>query len=404
MSEALISYACVLFALFGIACGARPPPAGGFISTQNTQFVLNGSPFLFDGFNSYWMMNVAAEPTERYKVSNVLRDAAAAGMSVCRTWAFADGGDKALQISPGVYDERVFQALDFVISEARRYGVHLILSLANNYKDFGGKSQYVQWARNAGVQIKDDDDFYTNPVVKGYYKNHVQKVLTRFNTFTGMTYKDDPTIMAWELINEPRCNADYSGNIVHGWVQEMAAYTKSLDGNHMLEIGMEGFYGDSVPEKKQINPGYQVGTDFIKSNLINEIDFATIHSYPDIWWVLSGQNDEAQLAFMQRWMDSHWSDSTQILKKPLVVAEFGKSKKDPGYSLGSRDSYLTAVYQNIYNAARSGGAVGGGLVWQIMAAGMDSYFDGYEIILPQDPSTTAVITTQSHQISALKHN
>ena len=35
--------------------------------------------------------------------------AAASRLSVCRTWAFNDGGTQALQISPGVYDERVFQ-------------------------------------------------------------------------------------------------------------------------------------------------------------------------------------------------------------------------------------------------------------------------------------------------------
>lgn len=71
----------------------------------------NGSPFFFNGFNSYWMMNVASDPNQRYKVSNVFRDAAAAGLTVCRTWAFSDGGSQALQISPGVYDERVFQVL-----------------------------------------------------------------------------------------------------------------------------------------------------------------------------------------------------------------------------------------------------------------------------------------------------
>lgn len=82
---------------------------GGFVTTNGAHFVLNRSSFLFNGFNSYWMMNVATEPTERHKVSEVFRDAAAAGLSVCRTWAFADGGNKALQTSPGVYDERVFQ-------------------------------------------------------------------------------------------------------------------------------------------------------------------------------------------------------------------------------------------------------------------------------------------------------
>ena len=66
------------------------------------------------------------------------------------------------------------QGLDFVVSEARRFNIFLILSFVNNYKDYGGRPQYVQWARNAGVQVNNDDDFYTHPVVKGYYRNHVQ--------------------------------------------------------------------------------------------------------------------------------------------------------------------------------------------------------------------------------------
>ncbi|KAI3863042.1 hypothetical protein MKW92_032445 [Papaver armeniacum] len=379
------------------------PRVSGFVTTKDTQFLLNGSPFLFNGFNSYWMMHVAADPTERYKISNVFRDASAAGLTVGRTWAFSDGSNQALdlQISPGVYDERVFQALDFVISEARRYGIRLIMSLVNNYNDYGGRPQYAQWAKSAGEQISSDDDFYTNPVLKEYYKNHVKKVLTRFNTITKVAYKDDPTIMAWELMNEPRCQADTSGKTVQGWVQEMATYTKSIDNKHLLEIGMEGFYGDSMPEKKQNNPGYQVGTDFISNNLIKEIDFATIHAYPDIW--LSGQNDYAQLGFVQKWMSSHWEDSKTILRKPLVFSEFGKSSKDPGYTLSARDEYLNAVYDIIDNLARSGGTIGGGLVWQIVAEGMESFYDGYEIVLSQNPTTAGLISGQSQKMRALSH-
>lgn len=76
------------------------PP--GFVQSKGTEFELNGSPFLFNGFNSYWMMNVAVDSNQRYKVSDVFRDASAAGLRVCRTWAFSDGGDQALQVSPGV--------------------------------------------------------------------------------------------------------------------------------------------------------------------------------------------------------------------------------------------------------------------------------------------------------------
>lgn len=66
------------------------------------------------------------------------------------------------------------KGLDFVISEARKYGIKLVLSLVNNYADFGGKKQYVDWARSQGQYLTADDDFFTNPVVKGYYKNHIK--------------------------------------------------------------------------------------------------------------------------------------------------------------------------------------------------------------------------------------
>ena len=40
------------------------------------------------------------------------------------------------------------------------------------------------------------------------YKAYVKKMATRVNTFTGVMYKNDPTIFAWDLLNEPRYPAD----------------------------------------------------------------------------------------------------------------------------------------------------------------------------------------------------
>ena len=76
--------------------------------------------------------------------------------------------------SIGCFLSWVQKGLDFVISEAGKYGIKLVLSLANNYENFGGKKQYVDWGRSQGQYLTSDDDFFRNSVVKGFYKNHIK--------------------------------------------------------------------------------------------------------------------------------------------------------------------------------------------------------------------------------------
>ncbi|XP_062217617.1 mannan endo-1,4-beta-mannosidase 1-like [Phragmites australis] len=385
----------VLLCIHGIEAGGD-----GFVRVHGTRFVLNGNPFYANGFNAYWLMHFGADPAQRSKVTSALSQAGGSGLSVARTWAFSDGGSNALQYYPGHYNENTFQGLDFVLSEARKHGIKVILSLVNSYESFGGRKQYVEWAREQGQSIGSDDEFFRNPVVKGFYKNHVKTVLTRVNTITGVAYKDDPTIMAWELMNEPRCQSDLSGNTIQSWITEMAAHVKSIDGNHLLEAGLEGFYGASSSYRSSVNPsGYQVGTDFIANNQVPGIDFATVHSYPDQW--LPSWDDQSQLRFLGSWLDAHIADAQAVLRKPLLVAEFGKSQRDPGYSGAQRDAVFGTVYAKIYDSARAGGPAAGGLFWQLLAEGMDSYGDGYEVVLGRAPSTTGVITTQSRRLQVL---
>ncbi|KAK9164189.1 hypothetical protein Syun_005091 [Stephania yunnanensis] len=372
----------------------------GFVRARGLRFLLNGSPYYANGFNAYWLMYVASDPSQRNKVSSAFQQASSHGLTIARTWAFSDGGYRPLQYSPGSYNQQMFQGLDFVVSEARKYGIKLILSLVNNYENLGGKKQYVEWGRNHGQYLSSEDAFFTNPVVKGFYKNHVTTVLTRRNSITGVAYKDDPTIMAWELMNEPRCPSDLSGRTIQAWITEMAAHVKSIDRNHLLEAGLEGFYGESSQQRKQFNPGFQVGTDFIQNNLIPGIDFATVHSYPDQW--LSSASDQTQLSFLNNWLNTHIQDAQFVIRKPLLLTEFGKSWKDPGYNAYQRDFLFSTVYYKIYSSASRGGATAGGLFWQLLTEGMDSYRDGYEIVLSESPSTASMIAQQSHKLYQIR--
>ncbi|CAN0875001.1 Mannan endo-1,4-beta-mannosidase 7 [Linum grandiflorum] len=389
-----------LFLLVIAVKAAAGEDGGGFVKTKGAQFTLNGSPFYANGFNSYWLMYFAADPSpsQRQKVSTLFQEARSHGLSIARTWAFNDAQDRALQISPGVYSEPTFQGLDLVVSEAKKNGIKLVLSLVNNYDHFGGKKQYVNWARSQGQPISSDDDFFSNSVIKGFYKNHIKTVLTRRNTITGIDYKDEPTIMAWELMNEPRCTSDPSGTTIQQWIAEMASYAKSVDGNHLLEAGLEGFYGESESQKQQSNPNFRVGTDFIGNNQIPEIDFATVHSYPDQW--LTDSDDKSQQEFLSHWLQVHIQDAQNVIQKPVLFSEFGKSSRTA--SVEQRDELYNTIYTAIYSSAKAGGAAAGGMFWQLLTEGMDSFGDGYEVILSNNTSTVGIIADQSQKINRIR--
>lgn len=79
------------------------------VEKNGKQFAINGQPFYVNGFNTYWLMVFAADDSTRGKVTEVFKQASSVGLTVCRTWAFNDGQWRALQKSPGVYDEDVFK-------------------------------------------------------------------------------------------------------------------------------------------------------------------------------------------------------------------------------------------------------------------------------------------------------
>jgi len=92
-----------------------PPPGTdewAVVERRGPHLWASGRPFIVHGFNTYWLMYFAADPATRPAVTAAFADAAGAGLNVCRTWAFNDGGYRALQLKPFSCDEEVFQVSD----------------------------------------------------------------------------------------------------------------------------------------------------------------------------------------------------------------------------------------------------------------------------------------------------
>uniref|UniRef100_A0A0D6R9C9 mannan endo-1,4-beta-mannosidase n=1 Tax=Araucaria cunninghamii TaxID=56994 RepID=A0A0D6R9C9_ARACU len=386
----------------------RGGSCSSMVKRSGTQFVVEGSPFYVNGFNTYWLMVFAVDPSTRPIVISLLEQAASAGLTVARTWAFNDGDWRALQISPGVYDEHVFKALDFVISEAQRNEIRVILSLVNNWDEYGGKTQYVRWGRNAGLDLHSNDAFFSDPTLRSYFKSHIKAVLTRVNTVTKVVYKEDPTIFAWELINEGRCESDPTGDTFQAWTEEMAAFVKSIDPHHLVGIGTEGFYGSSSVDRIEFNPyscAHQEGTDFIRNHQASGIDFASIHIYPGTW--ISGSIGPSHLSFAEKWVSAHIEDSEKILQMPILFTEFGVSDRYGEEKERYRQGLMQIVYESVLRSAEEGGAAAGSLFWQLFPQGCGSdvqcMSDGFEIVVSDNSPTAKIICEQSNKLGVINN-
>lgn len=374
-----------------------------FVERNGSNFIVDGELFYINGWNSYWFMDHAVHYDSRPRIRAMLQAAAKMGLTVCRTWAFNDGDYNALQISPGQFDERVFQSLDYVIAEAREVGIRLLLSLVNNLDAYGGKTQYVKWAWTEGVGLSSSNDsFFYDPSIRIYFKNYVKTILTRKNTITGLEYRDDPTIFGWELINEPRCITDPSGDTLQGWIEEMSTFIKAIDNKHLLTVGLEGFYGPKSPKRKTVNPEFwaaDMGVDFIRNSAPSTIDFASVHIYPDQWF--KKRSLEGKLKFVAEWMHSHIEDGDQVLTKPVMFTEFGLSDLNKGFDPSQRDEFYKIVFDVIYESAKKKGAGGGSFAWQFLVEGMEDFNDDFGIVPWKRASTYKIITGHTCRLAKI---
>ena len=284
--------------------------SAGFIYRSGRNFMLNGNKFYFMGDNLYYL-----GMTDSGSVDSKTAAAAGKGVKVMRFWAYSNGTSNSIQPSLGSWNETALRQLDYAVKKCKDNGIYVLLTVSNYWNDYNGGQWYVDQVLGSGQAFS---NFYTNSSVKQALKNYINMLVNRTNYYTGVQYKNESAIFAWELMNEPRCPSDTSGTTLYNWVNEMSTYFKNVDSNHLVGVGEEGW-------KTSDNSN---GCDFTRNTGATNIDMGSIHLYPDTW----GES----LSWCDSFIDDRASSAHNTDGKPLVVGEFGRLSGD-----GDRDTVYT---------------------------------------------------------------
>ena len=336
----------ILTLTVAVAVSSQTPPAnqsapdvvdarGHHFAARSGRLIYHrGQVFRMAGANNYY-----PEYVSNFMVDNLFSTAATADFNTFRVWGFidignADGSNSVDGPHNGIYfhywngTEPAFndgatglENLDYVVYEAGQQNLKLIIPFVNNWEQFGGIDQYVRWDNG-----QYHDQFYTDPTIRQWYKDWINHLLNRTNLYTGIKYKDDATIMAWELANEERCtgsgvypaSSSCNTQTITSWAADVSAYIKSIDRKHLLVAGDEGFYCTD-PSSSDFTINCSQGVDSIALAKLPDMDILSYHLYPDSWGKTPQWGTE--------WIRSHIEASHQLGDR-AVAGEFGLLNKD----------------------------------------------------------------------------
>tara|TARA_R110001583_G_scaffold105217_1_gene252701 strand:- start:161 stop:1447 length:1287 start_codon:yes stop_codon:yes gene_type:complete len=372
--------------LFSIICLSLWSCAGykqKLVKVENGDFLIKKKAYDFIGANYWQGMNLGAPKSgNQQRLIRELDELQAMGVTNLRILGASEADEDmkysvhpALQTAPGVYNEDLWKGLDFLLSEMKKRDMKAVMVLGNFWTWSGGFTQYLKWSgageipfpQDAGNSWEDFTDyskqFYFNEQAQNMMYNHIKKVLNRKNSITGKIYKKDPTIMAWQLANEPR-GYDVPEAFV-AWTRKTSAYIKSLDNYHLVCLGTEGN-----------TSGTTAGTNVLRDNNDVNIDYITMHIWAQNWgWFKPTQGEDVFQNALKK-VDDYWEDHVQVAKtlnKPIVLEEFGIARDSSSYKPSAttvwRDRFYNYLFEKVANSITTNGPVKGLNFWTYSGEG-----------------------------------
>jgi mannan endo-1,4-beta-mannosidase len=412
-----------------------------FVSVRDGQFNLRGRPYFYVGANLWFGCYLcdAALPGGRQRLIRELDQLQGLGVKNVRLLAGSESSALAGAIPRGItrapheWDEDLLRGLDFCLAEMGRRDQRAILFLSNYWQWSGSFAQYVRWATGAAIPDPDrpvmargdwhafmqfSAQFYQTPGAVELYRDYVARLIHRKNSVTGRIYRDDPTIMTWELANEPRPCADDSSMardvpIFCDWVDSTARFIHEHAPQQLVCTGSEGIWGSL--QKPEV---------FIAAHQTQAIDYVTVHMWLKNWGWLKipelSPDFEIAAGKAREHVEQHTQIATDVLKKPLVLEEFGLprdyEKYSPASPVTARDEYFRRMFDQVAESCRAGRALQAANFWAWGGEGRAGATEpsagkflgdppcepqGLNSVFNTDISTQAVIRAANEKLSAM---
>lgn len=369
-----ISFSLLLLVM--VACGM--PDKSSFVTINEGRFEVEGKPYYFIGTNFWFgaILGAQGEGGDRKRLIQELDYLNSIGVNNLRVLVGADGKDgtptkvmPTLQKAPGIYNDSIFDGLDFLLAEMGKRQMYAVLYFTNSWEWSGGYGQYLEWTGHGPAPIPSRDGWNTYIEYVEQYadckectdllKKHITAVITRTNRYTGKKYVDDPAIFSWQICNEPHAFGEDNKEAFEYWMKDVAAHIRSLDSNHLISSGSEGIAGSEFDAAL-----------YERIHTESEIDYFTLHIWPLNWgWVTADNMNTALETCIDR-TDKYIEEHIALGRKhkmPVVIEEFGFPRDgrlyDPATPTTCRDKYMENIFKQVMQHSYDNDVLGGCNFW-----------------------------------------
>ncbi|MFL6547730.1 MAG: cellulase family glycosylhydrolase [Povalibacter sp.] len=417
---------------------AAPSGKSEFVTVNGTAFQLRGRAYHFAGANLWYGAYLGSPGVtgDRERLIKELDQLRAIGITNIRVLGLSEASElkravrPAVIAAPGHYDEELLNGLDFLLAELAKRDMKAVIYVNNFWQWSGGMSQYVSWftqqpvldpdlTGNWNAFMDNSARFYTLSAAQQAFRDAVRTLITRRNSVTAKLYSEDPTIMSWQLANEPRPGSDATGRsnsqAFVGWLDETAKYIKTLAPHQLVSTGNEGWMGTAGDRSL-----------FVEAHRSSHIDYLTFHMWAPNWsWFDPKRAAETYDGAWSKAKDYlNWHiDAARDLGKPIVLEEFGMNRDggsfDPRSTTAYRDRYYRDIFALLEKRASEGAPIAGSNFWAWGGAGRAANADwmwkpgdafvgdppqeaqGLYCVFDSDASTIAVIKEHATSINLL---